>query len=141
MTPRTSRRDFLKAGAAGIAGATLLPGCADPDRSGEALRSGTSVVRTLGRTGLRLPVVSMGSIYAANLARSALDEGIVYIHTSSGYSERRHETLMGKVFEDRPRDSFVIATSPDLPYRHLPGRGRSLDVGTRARPEAIVESI
>ncbi len=141
MARRTSRRDFVKAGVAGIAGATLFSGCTDSEGLREAPRGGTSVVRTLGRTGLRLPVVSMGSCYAVNLVRSALDEGVVYIHTSSGYSERQHETLMGRVFKDRPRDSFVVATSPDLPYRHLLGHGRSRDVGTKVRPEAIVESI
>jgi predicted aldo/keto reductase-like oxidoreductase len=82
----------------------------------------------------------MGSIYGINLVRSALDEGIVYIHTSSGYSERNHERLLGDAFRNRPRDSFVIGTSPDLPYDF--GRGdRSLDLGLNADPDLILESI
>lgn len=99
------------------------------------------VRRTLGRTGLELPVVSMGSCYAIDLVKTALDEGIVYIHTSSGYSERNHERLLGEVFRGRPRDSFVVATSPDLPYRMGGRSGRSADVGTDIDPALILESI
>ncbi len=98
-------------------------------------------MRTLGRTGLRLPVVSMGSCYAIDLVRSALDEGIVYIHTSSSYGEQEHERRMGKVFQGRPRDSFVIGTSPDLPYSYTRGQGRSLGLGKRADPAQIVKSM
>jgi predicted aldo/keto reductase-like oxidoreductase len=137
-----SRRDFLGLATSGLAGAALLSSPACSRRSGEKQQDDRKIVyRTLGRTGLRLPVVSMGSCYAIDLVRAALDEGIVYIHTSSGYSERNHERLLGDVFKDRLRDSFVIATSPDLPYRRE-GRGnRSADVGRDIDPELILESI
>jgi predicted aldo/keto reductase-like oxidoreductase len=140
--PITSRRDFLRLGAAGIAGAVSMPilGC-KPDTGEKQQATRKVVYRTLGRTGLKLPVVSMGSSYAINLVRTALDEGIVYIHTSSSYSERNHERLLGEVFRDRPRDSFAIGTSPDLPYRYDTGRSRSVDIGPGAEPERILESI
>jgi len=138
----TSRRQFLKEGAAGIAGTTLLAGCSDTGPSAAPRpREGRSVVRTLGRTGLELPVVSMGSCYAVNLVQTALDEGIVYIHTSSGYSEKNHERVLGEVFRGRDRDSFVVATSPDLPYEFTWRRGRSSDLGLRADPELIGRSL
>ena len=84
---RTTRRDFVKAGSAGMAGAAVLSGCptAKPPGGGEP-RLGRSVVRKLGRTGLELPVVSMGSSYGIGLVETALDEGIRYIHASSSYS-------------------------------------------------------
>jgi hypothetical protein len=82
----------------------------------------------------------MGSTYGIDLVRTALDEGIVYIHTSSGYSERNHERLLGEVFQNRPRDSFVIGTSPDFPYDFGTG-DRSSDLGLRADPDLIVKSI
>jgi predicted aldo/keto reductase-like oxidoreductase len=83
----------------------------------------------------------MGSCYAVNLVRSALDEGIVYIHTSSGYSEKNHERLLGGVFKGRDRNSFVIATSPDLPYEYLRGKGRSEGLGAEADPGLIERSL
>lgn len=140
-TPRTSRREFLKAGLAGIAGASILTKCSsNQTNQGNQSKDRKIVFRSLGRTGLRLPVVSMGSTYGIDLVRTALDEGIVYIHTSSGYSERNHERLLGNVFRNRPRDSFVIGTSPDFPYDFGTG-DRSSDLGFRADPDLIVESI
>ncbi|MEE9501790.1 MAG: aldo/keto reductase, partial [Candidatus Aminicenantaceae bacterium] len=140
-TPRTSRREFLKVGFAGIAGASILTRCSsNQSNPGNQSKDRKIVFHTLGRTGLRLPVVSMGSSYGINLVRTALDEGIVHIHTSSGYSERNHERLLGDVFQNRPRDSFVIATSPDLPYVYERG-DRSMDLGLNADPDLILESI
>jgi predicted aldo/keto reductase-like oxidoreductase len=138
----TSRRRFLKDGAAGVAGVALLTGCSRTESStAPRLRNGRSVARTLGRTGLKLPVVSMGSCYAVHLVQTALDEGIVYIHTSPGYGENNHEKILGEVFQGRDRDSFVIATSPDLPYDYAFRRGRSEDVGTHADPSLIEKSL
>ena len=140
-TPRTSRREFLKVGIAGIAGASILTRCSSNQTDpGKQSKERKIVYRTLGKTGLRLPVVSMGSAYGIDLVRTALDEGIFYIHTSSSYSERNHERLLGDVFQNRPRDSFVIGTSPDLPYDFGRG-GRSLDLGLNADPDLILESI
>lgn len=136
----TSRRSFLKTGAAGLAGAAALSACSRPlpQRSS---KGGAILYRTLGRTGLRLPVVSMGSICAIDLVRAAHDEGLVYFHTSSSYSEQNHERRLGEAFRDLPRDSFVIASSPDLPYR-LNRRGdRSLDLGKDVDPRIISESL
>jgi len=138
----TSRRRFLRDGAAGVAGAVLVSSCSEPQQAKRLRpREGRTVVRTLGRTGLMLPVVSMGSCYAINVVRTALDEGIVYIHTSSGYSEKNHERILGEVFRGRDPDSFVIGTSPDLPYEFPAGKERSLDLGTNVDPGLIEKSL
>ena len=140
-TQHTTRREFLKAGLAGIAGASILTRCSSKQTNQENQSKDRKIVyRTLGRTGLRLPVVSMGSAYAIDLVRAALDLGITYIHTSSSYSERNHERILGDVFQDRPRDSFIIGTSPDLPYEFERG-GLSLDLGLNADPDLILKSI
>ncbi len=137
-----SRREFLKTGAAGIAGSTFLyeTACSRPPQEKPPAKR-SLVYRTLGRTGLRLPVVSMGSSYAVNLFRAAYDAGIVHIMTSSSYSERNHERMLGEVLRGIPRDSFVIASGPDLPYRVDRERGWSLDVGTDVNPALITESL
>jgi predicted aldo/keto reductase-like oxidoreductase len=137
-----SRREFLKRGAlaAGCATLAAAASCTGPSQN-EPTSNGKPVYRTLGRTGLRLPVVSMGSAYAINLFRAALDAGIVYVHTSSSYSERNHERMLGETLRGVPRNSFVIATTPDLPYRLDSKGGRSLDVGTDQNPALIAESL
>jgi hypothetical protein len=98
-------------------------------------------VRTLGRTGLRLPVVSIGAMGDASLIRGALDAGLVYVHTSSTYEEQNAERELGRALRGLGRDAFVIASSPDLPYRFEPGQGPSADLGTGADPSLIPRSI
>ena len=140
--PFTSRRDFLKTAASGLAGAALLStGACSCSQNDAPARSRKIVRRALGRTGLRLPVVSMGAAYAVDLVRAALDEGIVYIHTSSDYAEGNHERLLGEVFKGRPRDSFVVATSPDLPYEYDRRRDRSRGLDKKADPNRILFSM
>jgi len=127
---------------AAITAAAFVSSCSDttaPRRSAPA--GPPSSIRTLGRTGLRLPVVSMGSAYAMDLVRRAIDGGIKYVHTSSSYAERNHERMLGGALKGLVRDSFVIGTSPDLPYR-FPGGGRpSMDVGVEVDPALIGKSM
>jgi hypothetical protein len=74
----------------------------------------------------------MGSSYGIHLVGEELDEGIRYIHTSSSYQEKHHEELLGRVFKHRPRSSFTVGESPDLPYLYVRFRGRSVDLGSGA---------
>lgn len=69
------------------------------------------IYRTLGTTGIKLPIVSMGTYDATSVTNLALDAGIVHIDTSADYNEGNDERMFGKVFKNRPRDSFVIGTS------------------------------
>ena len=98
-------------------------------------------MRVLGRTGLRLPVVSIGTTYAPNLVRAAIDRGIRYVHTSSSYAERNHERMLGQALSGLRRDAFVIGTSPDLPAL-FPGGGQpSMDIGQGVDPAHIAASM
>ncbi len=137
----STRREFLRMSAAGVTAAAFVSSCSDttaPRRSPPA--GPPSSIRTLGRTGLRLPVVSMGSAYGVDLVRRAIDEGIKYIHTSSSYAERNQERMLGETLKGVLRESFVIGTSPDLPYRFA-GGGLSMDVGVDVDPGLILKSM
>lgn len=110
-----NRRDFLQAGVAGFIGAAAMPSVL----SGETKKVKKSpdgkhklVFRTLGKTGIRLPVVSMGCGATSDpgLVAAALDMGIVHLDTAYSYQGGRNETMIGSVVKDRPRDSFVVAT-------------------------------
>ena len=137
-----SRREFLKTGFAGIAATAIHTACARPEAPQDSPQSKRKAVyRILGRTGLRLPVVSLGAVYAAELVRRAHDAGIVYIHTSSSYSERNEERRLGEVCRALDRDSFVIGTSPDLPYQVVRGQDLSADLGTTVDPDLITRSM
>jgi predicted aldo/keto reductase-like oxidoreductase len=111
------RRSFLKKSLAGAAGLGALSLAGTAAGSGEAApgagdnKSGFPT-RALGRTGIRLPIVSMGVMNAdnENLVRAALDAGLVHLDTAHGYQRGRNEEMIGRVLKGRPRDSFVIAT-------------------------------
>lgn len=109
----TGRRDFIKNGMTGLAGAVIVPSFFRGEkRISELQEKGRKFVyRTLGNTGIKLPVVSMGTYDATSLAEEALDAGIVHIDTSADYNKGNDERMFGRLFKGRPRDSFVIGTS------------------------------
>jgi len=110
------RRAFLKRGLIGLAGAgaAAVPFASARGRQAGAAgaRKGAVITRKLGRTGIVLPVVSMGVMNADNdnLVRSALDAGMVHLDTAHGYQRGRNEEMIGRVLKGRPRESFVIST-------------------------------
>jgi predicted aldo/keto reductase-like oxidoreductase len=110
------RRAFLKRGLIGLAGAgaAAVPFASAGGRQAAAAgaRKGAVITRKLGRTGIVLPIVSMGVMNADNddLVRSALDSGMVHLDTAHGYQRGRNEEMIGRVLKGRPRESFVIAT-------------------------------
>ena len=138
---RLKRRSFLQWGAAGLAGMAVKPasgaGKEDPQGGRSHPQNKSVIVRTLGRTGLKLPVVSMGVMNSNNtdLIRAALDGGIVMLDTAHGYQRGTNEVAISKVIKGRPRDSFVIATKVPAP-----GRDRSTGaIPADAKAEPFLE--
>jgi len=100
-----SRREFLKTGVAGIAGLASYPALQQETKKDKF------IYRTLGKTGLKLPIISMGSMINPGLVKAALDEGTLLIDTSSEHGNGNNERIIGKIIKKVPRDSYVIATS------------------------------
>jgi len=108
-----NRRSFLRISATASAGALLIPGATASTLSKTpSTEKATFPVRTLGRTGIKLPLLSMGVMRAdnPNLVRAAYNSGIVHFDTAHGYQNGNNETMLGNFFKDKPRDSFYIAT-------------------------------
>ena len=110
------RRDFLRKSVLGSAGA-LLATASFASRGFAASRDEKKddkpmIKRTLGKTGLVLPIVSFGVMRSDSpaLVRAALKEGIVLFDTAHGYQHGKNEEMLGDIFKDAPRDSFVLAT-------------------------------
>jgi predicted aldo/keto reductase-like oxidoreductase len=115
------RRAFLKKGLTGLAAFGAVPAALKTSPR-EGMETGTGrpssqtgpgpIVRTLGKTGLKIPVVSMGVMNAdnPNVVREALDSGIFMLDTAHGYQRGRNESMIGEVIKGRPRDSYMIAT-------------------------------
>jgi len=70
------------------------------------------IQRRLGKTGIELPIVSMGVMRSDNpsLVRAALEAGMKHLDTAHGYMKGKNEEMLGEVLKDYPRDSFVIST-------------------------------
>jgi len=109
-----NRRKFLKSGLFGVASTSFLSGTYG--KNPEAVNKSDKkpvIYRTLGKTGLRIPVISMGTgdTYNPKLVEAALDEGIVLLATSRYYGEGNNERMLAKVVKGRPRDSYLLMTS------------------------------
>jgi len=114
------RRSFISASVAGLAGVGALGATGagrklfgQPQTQAQKSSSAKAfITRKLGKTGLVLPVVSMGVMNSDNpdLVRAALDGGLVHLDTAHGYQRGTNEGMIGKVVAGRPRDSYVIAT-------------------------------
>jgi predicted aldo/keto reductase-like oxidoreductase len=125
MTEKTNelkRRMFLKQGLTGLAAVGAVPGALKAAALGAGATGPAAakpIVRTLGRTGLQVPVVSMGVMNADNPAviQAALETGIVLLDTAAGYQRGRNEQMIGQVVAGRPRESFMIATKVPGPNR------------------------
>lgn len=99
--------------------------------------------RTLGRTGLKVSVVSYGSGGPSNLGqrtgledadqdaliRRVLDLGINLIDTSEGYG--RSEEILGRALKGIPRDAYVMATKWNPCEKEIP----------KSDPENLVQSV
>lgn len=110
-----NRRQFLRTTLLGGAGAVLAASSMldAQDGSSQNTKSDKKIIkRTLGKTGLELPVVGFGVMRADNpeLVREAIKEGIIFFDTAHGYQHGKNEEMLGNVFQDYPRDSYVIAT-------------------------------
>jgi predicted aldo/keto reductase-like oxidoreductase len=121
------RRSFLKSTLAGFGGFVLLS--AVDKKPEEKLvdvkgKEKKLVYRTLGRTGLKLPVINMGVMNSdnPNLIRTAMDSGILLLDTAHAYMQGRNEEVIGSVIKGRPRDSYLIGSKVSLPQDRLTGR-------------------
>lgn len=112
------RRGFLKKGAAGLGAMFMFPGAAQVKSEPgtpevpEKPRKRVMLTRPFGRTGLTLPVISMGCGSCDNpeVVRAALDAGVMHLDTAWNYGNGANETMIGGVIKGRPRESFVIGT-------------------------------
>jgi predicted aldo/keto reductase-like oxidoreductase len=122
----TNRRDFMKSTLAGFGGFFFV---ASSDQKPEEKiidvkgKERKIVYRTLGKTGVKLPVINMGVMNSdnPNLIRAALDSGVLLLDTAHAYMQGRNEEVIGSVIKGRPRDSFLIGSKVSLPQDRTTG--------------------
>jgi predicted aldo/keto reductase-like oxidoreductase len=118
-TVKLGRRDLFRRGvAATVAGsAASAAGCAGAE---ETAQPGALPVRTLGKTGLRLPILGFGGAALvatwgsplsrekrAELVRYAIDKGVRYFDTGPA-SYMESQTILGEGLRGRRRDVCLV---------------------------------
>ncbi|HVR71011.1 MAG TPA: aldo/keto reductase [Vicinamibacteria bacterium] len=111
-----SRREFLEKTSLAAA---ALPALAAGARAAEA--AAAMPRRTLGRTGVSVPILAMGCgsrflMYPAEQATAVLEKaiglGITYLDTAIDYGAGESETRVGRVMVTRRKDVFLATKVP-----------------------------
>lgn len=112
MKSKQTRRKFLRNGLLAVTSTSLAPAIAGSLKVDEEKEKQKFVYRTLGKTGIKVPIVSMGTGNTDNpaLIKEAMNKGIKLFATSEYYQNGNNEKMLGEVFKDKPRDSFNILT-------------------------------
>jgi len=115
MRKYPTRRTFVKSISSLAAGATLLP-----VSSYAGIKPLTIPKRTLGRTGEKISILTMGGYHVAEpdvpeeeairIIRKSIDRGINMMDNAWYYHDGRAETIMGKALKDGYRDKVLLMT-------------------------------
>ncbi|MFB3886910.1 MAG: aldo/keto reductase [Thermodesulfobacteriota bacterium] len=110
LSKRMGRRKFIKTLSSTLLG-IVSPGVLRVGPSSGTEKAPALEYRTLGRTGLKVTVVSMGVMNCSNAAvlQRAFDLGINFYDTADCYMHGRNEEMVGKVFKGR-REKVYIQT-------------------------------
>jgi len=105
----------VKSSVAGIAGLICLP--FTDKRQGKSRNERKLIYRTLGKTGIQVPVIGMGILSSGSpaLMRAALDAGITHFDSTAAQPQQmRNEEMIGEVLKGVPRESVVFGTKIHL---------------------------
>jgi len=112
---QNQRREFLKTSLAGMCGAALAPRVFGAPAAAATKGAAVSSLpgRTLGKTGLTVPLISLGTgdTASANFIQTAYDAGVKLFFSATYYGHGNNERLVGEALKGRPRDSFLIGTA------------------------------
>ena len=115
---KNQRREFLKKSILGLSGAALVPvTLKDSELWNPRLKSIQELpCRVLGNTGIKTPLISMGTGSASNpgLVKSAYYSGIRLFFSATYYGEGSNEKMVGEGLKGLPRDSYLIGTAIPL---------------------------
>jgi uncharacterized protein len=122
-----NRRTFLKQSIIGISGVAIAPGLINGGSNAAGLIAPPPElpIRVLGKTGIRIPLISMGTAGATDpgFIRAVYEAGIKLFFSATYYGEGKNEELVGQGLKGLPRDSFVIGTA-------VPADGMDNNTGT-----------
>jgi len=113
-----SRRNFISGAISGVVSFGML-GMTEKSKTSinsKALDFNSEdkiIYRTLGKTGIKVPIVSLGVMNTGNpvLVKRAFEAGIRHFDTAVTYGMGRSEEMLGRVMKELDaRNDFIIAT-------------------------------
>ena len=116
-----NRRDFIARVMSWLAASPLLgssnflfgQSAQPPATPSKTAASGKLIYRTLGKTGISLPIVSMGVMNAdvPGLVRRSYELGMRHFDTAARYQQGRNEEMVGSMIKEMAvRDKVIIST-------------------------------
>jgi predicted aldo/keto reductase-like oxidoreductase len=129
---RINRRGFLRTGITGAGAIALSPSIVS---AASQVQEKNIIYRTLGKTGLKVPVISFGVMRSdnPNLCKAAYDKGVRLFDTANVYNGGNNETMLGNLFKNYQRNSFLLAT------KVKPGTDREGKPNDQTTPEKFLE--
>ena len=119
-----SRREFLSKAVTSFASAGILTVSGNKLLSSDNEKTESSsqkeiIYRTLGKTGIRIPIVNMGVMNSSDpvLVRKSYESGIRHFDTAAWYMRGKNEEMLGKLFKEMNiRDKVIIGTKVYIPH-------------------------
>ncbi len=115
---KITRREFIENATLTVASATVLPSVLES----EAEAKTTLPQRTLGRTGVKVPIIAFGCgsrflMYenedeALRALNHVIDSGITYLDTAMDYGKGMSETRVGMLMKTRRKDVWLATKVP-----------------------------
>jgi predicted aldo/keto reductase-like oxidoreductase len=120
--PSISRRNFIGASLSGLVSAGMISltpsSLLAQNEAGQKKNSGEIIHRELGRTGINVPIVSMGVMVAdaPGIVKAAYEMGIRLFDTAANYQYGANEQMLGNVVNRLGiRDKVTIVTKIFIP--------------------------
>jgi len=104
----------------------------------------TPVYRTLGRTGLKITIVSFGAMLTpeAEVMRIAFDHGVNYVDTARRYMGGRNEEIVAKALKGRgERDKIYVATKTQPASKSKEAIFKDVETSLRALERDYIDVI
>ena len=123
---------------AAIAGATAVSELSCTRPVTESAFEKKLIYRTMGKTGLNTPIVSMGIYDNTAIVPYALQLGVSYIHSSGAYRNGNSERALGTILKNRPRNTFILSTGCSI-YSYIDPQ--TLTIRRNPGPETLTKLV
>jgi hypothetical protein len=139
------RREFLRIGLAGTTSVLFgLEGLADAMQiaTSESFVFPAPVYRTLGRTGLKITIVSFGAMLTpeSEVMKIAFDHGVNYVDTARRYMGGKNEEIVARALKGK-RDKVYVATKISPASRSKEAIFKDVETSLRALETDYVDII